>query len=203
MTGKIAIDLRFAVILFIIFVSCSKKQNNPLDTIAFQEGDIVFRRGTGVKSRVVLEADPSGTYSHVGIVVLQDSNFKIAHITPGEREEDQTVDKIKIENIGDFWRKDRAVHGAIYRFKNNTLASKAANEALRLLQKGILFDHEYRLNDTTAMYCTEFVWYTYKQAGIDISFGKRTTLNIPMYSGTYILPSDIYMNNDFNLIYKF
>jgi hypothetical protein len=65
------------------------------------------------------------------------------------------------------------------------------------------FDHDYRLSDTTQLYCTELVWYVYGLAGTDITGGKRSELNAPLYSGTYIFPSDIYTNEAFSLIYKF
>ena len=185
-----------------IFVSCLQKQENPFENVKFQQGDLIFRKGTGIKSQAVLHADSLGAYSHTGIIVFQDSMFQVVHITPDERENGETVDKIKIEPISDFWRKDRAKHGAVYRLKDNGLGEKAAQQALRLLQKGILFDHNYLLNDTTEMYCTEFVWYSYQKAGKDISNGKRSTLG-GFYAGTYIFPSDIYSNDEFVLIYKF
>jgi len=87
--------------------------------------------------------------------------------------------------------------------RDNSAGEKAAQQALRLLQKEILFDHNYQINDTTEMYCTELVWNIYRLAGIDICNGQRSTINVPMYAGTYIFPSDIYTNSEFILIYKF
>ena len=192
-----------SIIFMMTLTACVQKHDNFFESIAFEQGDLIFRRGTGLKSRAVLHADSTGVYSHVGMVVLKDSVFQIVHITPGEREENEKVDKIKIESIGDFWRKDRAKYGAVYRLKDNSLGEMAAQQALRLWKKGILFDHDYQLCDTTQMYCTELVWYAYTQAGKDISFGKRRELSVPMYTGTYIFPSDIYTNSEFVLIYKF
>ena len=185
------------------FSACSQKHKDSFENLAFQEGDFVLRKGIGAKSRVVLYADSLGLYSHIGMIVLKDSVYQIVHITPGERKKDETVDRIKMEPISEFWRKDRAQHGAVFRLKDNRLGEKAAQQALRLLQKGVLFDHNYQLNDTTEMYCTELVWYAYLLAGQDISFGKRSELNIPLYGGTYIFPSDIYTSGECILIYKF
>ena len=193
---------RFVIIIF-LFISCSQKQQKSFENIEFQQGDLVFRKGMGVKSRTVLHIDSLGAYSHTGIVVLKDSIFQVVHITPGERENGEKVDKIKIESISEFWQKNKAEHGAIYRLKDNSLGEIAAQQALRLLQKEILFDHDYKLNDTTEMYCTELVWYSYLQTGKDISFGKRSVVNSPLCKGTYIFPSDIYTDNEFILIYKF
>ena len=102
-----------------------------------------------------------------------------------------------------FWASNRAEHGAVYRLTDTIFGAKAAEQAKRLLQNGMLFDHDYELNDSTQMYCTEMVWYVYGLAGKDITFGKRSELNAPMYSGSYIFPSDIYTNREFILIYNF
>lgn len=184
--------------------SCVKSEEaSTYETIPITAGDLVFRKGIGVKTQAVLRADSMGIYSHTGIVVMQDSVLKVVHITPGERPQGEQVDRIKIESIADFWRKDRAQHGAVYRLKENRLSKAASEQALRLLKKGVLFDHDYELEDSTKMYCTELVWYAYTQVGEDISFGKRSVLNMPLYGGTYIFPSDIYTNSEFRLIYKF
>ena len=192
------------IIIIVAFIACShKKTHNDFANIDFQQGDVIFRKGTGIKSQAVLHADANGIYSHVGIVVLKDSTFQVVHIVPNEQENDEKIDKIKIEPIGEFWRKDRAKYGAVYRLKDNGLGEKAAQKALNFLQKNVNFDHDYNLNDTTEMYCTELVWNAYLQAGQDITCGKRNVLNGAVYSGTYIFPSDIYTNDILILIYKF
>lgn len=193
-----------AFFILLDLISCSHpKTNKVLSPICFEEGDIIFRKGTGAKSRAVLHADSTGVYSHCGIVVSEDSVYKVIHITPGERTKNEKVDKIKIEPIDVFWRKDRAEKGALYRLKDNSLGGKAALQAKRLLAKGILFDHDYVLSDSARMYCTELVWYVYQLEGKDISCSKRSIVNMPFYGGVYILPSDIYDNKDILLIYKF
>jgi hypothetical protein len=208
MTKRMNASITLTTILLIItgFNACShRKEKNPVETVDFVEGDLVFRKGFGPKTEAVIQADTLGIYSHAGIVVRQDSVFRIVHITPGERAKGETVDRIKIESPEVFFGSDRAQYGAVYRLHDGlSCPAKAAQHALRLLHKGIIFDHDYRLNDTTKMYCAEFVWYAYQLAGTDISFGKRSELeNIPLYSGVYIFPSDIYRNSEFKLIYKF
>lgn len=195
---------RFFVLVFsFLLLACGQKSECSFENIDFREGDLIFRKGTGTKSRAVIYADSLSIYSHVGIVVLRDSAFQVVHITPGERENGETEDRIKAEPVTDFWRKNRASHGAVYRLENDSWSKKASEQALRLLQKSVLFDHNYTLNDTTEMYCTEFVHYVYEKAGKDISFGRRSEFNIPKYTGSYILPSDIYANDAFILVYKF
>jgi len=189
-------------IAFSLLVSCScQSEKRDFQSVAFTEGDLAFRKGKGAKSEAVFYADTSGIYSHTGIVVRQGATFRIVHITPGE----QPKDSIKSDSPEEFWASGKAEHGAVYRLKDaSPYAAAAAKQALRILQKGMMFDNDYDLNDSTKMYCTEFVWYAYKLAGKDITFGKRSELkNFPMYSGIYIFPSDIYRNDEFQLVYKF
>ena len=184
--------------------ACGKRIDpNRFKDLKIEEGDLVFRRGTGTKSRAVLNADSLGIYSHVGIIVKLDEKFCVVHITPGERHKGDTVDKVKAESLDEFWSNKRAIHGAVFRFKTPIVCAEASSQAIRLLKKGVQFDHDYELNDSTMMYCTEFVWYAYSKAGVDISSGKRSRINMPVYGGTYLLPSDIFTNPEFKQIFKF
>ena len=193
-------------VTFVLIVGCSGKTDkiNRLE-YDFREGDIVFRRGTGAKANVVLQVDKEGLYSHVGIIVERDSEFMVVHITPGERQEGETEDRIKMEKPEQFFSRKRAKHGAVIRLKDSLeYAQKASAEAYRLYQKGITFDHDYMLEDSTKMYCTELIWKAYLSGGKDVTQGRRSRLeNVPLFSGEYIYPSDIFANEEFKLIYKF
>lgn len=87
-----------------------------------QEGDIVFRRGTGITSRAVLVADKGGAYSHTGIVVSVPSGtggteWRVVHIVPGEYDAEGVKDRIKAEELSLFFAPDRAVEGAVMRVR--------------------------------------------------------------------------------------
>ena len=198
--------LVFLSVFSVLFFNYSdKKEEIDLSEVRFEEGDIVFRRGIGTKSNMVSHADKKGIYSHVGIVVKQDSVFMVIHITPGERENGDTEDRIKIELPEHFFSFKRAQLGAMIRLKDSLeYGVSAAREAHQLLQKGILFDHDYSLENSDKMYCTELIWQAYLSAGKDITQGRRSRIeNMPLFSGTYIFPSDIFDNDEFTLIYKF
>ena len=191
------------LLLSLLTVCCERAETNRFASVKLEEGDLVFRRGTGAKSRAVMQADSLGIYSHVGIAVRRDESFGVIHVTPGERQKGDTVDKVKMESLDEFWSTARAVHGAVYRLKDSKTGAMASSQALRLLDKGILFDHDYLLNDTTQMYCTELVWCAYSLAGVDISSGRRSRINMPVFGGMYIFPSDIYLNPQFELVFSF
>ena len=205
---QILANVIFSCVFLVLFVGCSsgkKKNEIDLSNVRFEEGDIVFRRGLGAKSNAVLYADKEGAYSHVGIIVKQDSEFMVVHITPGEREKNEKEDRIKMESPERFFSSMRAESGAVVRLKDSPdYAEKAAREACRLFRKGILFDHDYLLEDADKMYCSEMVWNAYLSVGKDITGGRRSKIeNFPLYSGTYIFPSDLLKSDEVTLIYKF
>ena len=82
-------------------------------------------------------------------------------------------------------------------------ARRAAERALALARAGVLFDHDYDLTDTAQMYCTELIEFVYKKGGIDLSEGRLSKINIPLFNGDYLLPCDIAQSGKLCLIYKF
>lgn len=199
-----------------------------------QEGDIVFRRGSGATSRAVLAADKGGVYSHIGIVVrlplgrtdardigdgeqaTAGSDWRIVHIVPGEPDACDVRDRIKMERPEDFFAHDRAVEGAVMRVEAETkdeatgeddamdgIPARAARRALKLAATELAFDHDYDLSDTTRMYCTELVHHVFMCEGLDLTAGKRSRLNAPVFSGDYIFPTDILRNSHLKTIYRF
>ncbi len=181
----------------------ARAEQLPMELLA--EGDVVFRRGSGAKTHAVLRADTSGIYSHVGMVVRTDSGLMVVHVTPGERAKGETVDRIKLETPEGFFAPERCSKGALARFADTTgCPALAAGRALEFYRRGVLFDHDYDLTDTTKMYCTELVWLAYLDTGMDITAGRRSEIrNFPMYSGTYIFPSDIYKHKSLRVYFSF
>lgn len=183
----------FLAILLLLALPACKKSSVPVQerfvNVSFQEGDLVFRRGSGIASRAVLTADTRGSYSHVGIVVKEGSAWMVVHITPGEAPKGGK-DSVKSESLSEFFKSSRAVSGAVMRFTGDPeLSKRAALEAVTICQRKILFDHAYNLSDTTAMYCTELIRFVYLKAGVDLTGGKTEHVHIPGFSGDYLFPS--------------
>lgn len=167
------------------------------------EGDIALRRGRGLASRVVIGADPMGKYSHIGIVARAGDGMVVVHSVPGESD-DGGPDKVKAEPLQSFFSPDKAAAGALMHFRGDTaVAGRASRIALELARRGVLFDHDYDLGDTSRLYCTEMVVFAYSKCGVDITGGRRTALSIPGFAGDYIFPSDICESTLFEVTYKF
>lgn len=166
-------------------------------------GDLAFRRGRGVVSDVVVSADHCGNYSHVGIVVERDHKLYVIHEVPYEGRK-QAEDKIYCQSLDLFFAEDRAKTGAIYRAGIDTTERLKIAEYLdRQLTLETPFDHDYNLDDSTKLYCTELVWRAYNSIGIDLSGGRRTTINLPGFGNEMILPADIESCDKLELIYRF
>ena len=170
------------------------------DTVFLQTGDLVFRQGESRESRAVTTFDRSSGYTHVGMLLNVDGRWMVLHAVPNEHATKQEKDSVKLEPIGVFFRSDRAVKGGVYRYL------VTPEDTLRLLQKGLdiygrhlLFDSQFDLEDTTAFYCTELVWFLYQQAlHIDLSEGRRH--HLPLFP-ELIFCSDILQNARLEEVY--
>ena len=198
---KIVNYLFLNIFLFSCMGCSSGHQEKAIQAVEFLSGDLVFRRGNSLKSDAVLYADKSGNYSHIGIVVAVDSAFKVVHIEP----DNEYKDRIKKEELAVFFAPKNAKAGAVMRFSDSLCAERAAEYALcRYDEQEITFDHDYDLDNNSKMYCTELVWLSYLESGIDISENRRSSVSsIPSFSGTYLFPSDIFKNTKLKTIYKF
>ncbi|MDR2894910.1 MAG: hypothetical protein LBU97_05560 [Alistipes sp.] len=208
------------VVLTVALAACGGGRQQVRDftpiEAALREGDIVFRRGTGMVSHAVMAADRGGAYSHTGIVVLDGGALKIVHVVPGEPDASGVKDRIKAEEPKIFFAPDRAVEGAVMRLQDeagaadsiaagsgNSIAARAARRALALVEKEIAFDHDYDLEDTTRMYCTELLQFVFEREGCDITDGARSHIAAPGFRGDYILPTDIQNSPRVRPIYRF
>ncbi len=189
-----------------LFISCQQPNIEPsriFPESILQEGDLAFREGDGLASKIILTIDKNTNYSHIGIVVRHNEKWKIIHAVPGEPDFEGDQDRIKIEDLQTYFSKSRAPSGAVMRAKNTSISKEAARKAFDLYQRNILFDHSYNLEDTTKMYCTEFIHHIFKNTGMDLTQGRRSIVNSFGSSTIYILPSDIQKSSELKLIYSF
>ncbi len=192
--------------LILCLASCSagSEKNGskiPPDEL-LREEDIVFRLGMGVSSRMVLAADDEGIYSHAGILTLQDGEWHVIHAVPFESEGKDDPDRVKLEPLTKFWASDRAAKGAVMRTDaGDSLAACAAAKAMEIYGRKTLFDHDYDMSDTTKMYCTELIQYSYMTHGVDIAEGHASSMIFLKHK--CILPLDLIRGNHLEMIYIF
>ncbi len=186
-------------------VQCNVPARTQVPTIPIellQEGDIVFRRGYGFASEMVVYNDADGKYSHVGVVVNSEKGLMIAHLVPGGDAEENDI--MRLERIEQFYSAESSSCGEIVRMELDSLQRRRLSEmAVAKANEKIPFDHNYDLEDTTALYCTELVQLLYRNIGIDLAEGRITRLNAPGFSSDYLMPSDIYQNRNLKTIFKY
>lgn len=198
----------FAVLVSTLVVACSNSRTTQVEKrnipIEFHNGDIAFRRGTGVASRAVLSANNRGSFSHVGVVANIEGEWCVVHAVPYEGKL-SSDDRVYSEPTGEFFNTMKATSGAVYRLEGlDSLRQESIRQYLvRQLDIKTLFDHDYDLSDTTKLYCSELVWRAYLGVDIDISNGSRTKVILPGFAGIHIMPSDIEHNEELHLMYRF
>lgn len=162
------------------------------DSVTLQVGDVVFRRGGGIESHAVMLMDSEGAYSHVGIVVDTMGRKMIVHAVPGEPDFEGDIDRVKLDSVEKFFSSVYAIRGAVTRPADSLCAHRAAQKAKELFRRGVLFDHDYDLSDTTKLYCTELVLFVFEHAGQKLIHTKPSHVELPMLKADVYYPSDVY-----------
>lgn len=193
----------------IFFCACTMASTSEqqveegLLSIHFQEGDIVFREGTGWESRIIRMMDPHGEYTHTGIVTDSGGTWMVIHAVPNEPDYEGDTDRVKMESVTTFFEKSRAVHGEVKRIADSLKARKAADIALQLYLRHTPFDHAYDDTDSTRMYCTELVDFAFRKAGISLTDGQDRKSGFSGFTGSYLFPTDLCKSPRLTSIFKY
>lgn len=188
-----------AVILLGLFFGCEGERPQAgepvrVDTTLWRDGDLLFRMGLEGASRVVTTVG-GGDFSHVGMTLKKNGRWMVVHAVPNEALPGET-DRIKCEPLDSFFAPQRACRGAWRRVDcSDSVAAQVALAAYGKYEKGVSFDHDYDLWDTTSFYCTELVWYLYRKHGIDLAEERRHQLVIPGKTSSYLFPEDLWVSN--------
>lgn len=202
-----AIRIIYALLPFMLLAcmpSGARKDAMTIPYDSLRNGDIVFRRGCSYTSYIVLANDDSHDYSHIGIVQKSDSGWCVIHAVNDERAHPADFDRVKIDKIEDFFSPARATMGEImHSWLNDSLANIVSQQALQLLNDSVRFDASFNTNDHSELYCTEFIYFLYKNIGEDITEGRRTPVGIFCFPEEIIFPSDIHENKKLKSFCKF
>ena len=134
----------------------TRLSNSQLNQI--QEGDIILRRGFGYFSDMIADKLNHKPFdvTHSGIIIKENGNWFVIHSLSSDV---SNIDGIQKQDLADFLRHSQPNKILITRVKNSTtqLNSEIANLAKYHLSKKIPFDHVGNYDDSTSMYCTEFI----------------------------------------------
>lgn len=197
------------ILLFALLSACGGREDvRHFPTEAMRTGDLVFRCGRGVLSRAVVAAEQlDGRYSHVGVLIRDDDGtWKVAHSVPAEREFSGDFDRVKFEPLEAFLSPKLAARGCLVHIGSVTdpvRLQALCDEARQAFRDSVRFDHDYDLADSSKVYCTEFVWLLYRHYGLDLSEGRRRSVNLMNIRGDILLPEHILQYKDNTVYYLF
>ena len=165
----------------------------------FCSGDLAFRLGRTLESdAIAAKADEGYDYSHVGIIICRGDSIRVIHIEPERGGEE----RIKCETLENFFHHTRSVKGCVARPNNISLNNKQIIEykCISLFNSDIHFDHDYSLQDSEAMYCTELVNVVFSKIGISLTESRH---KLPLIEEGVILPSDMLRDGDLEVVWRY
>ena len=162
------------------------------DSGQLETGDLIFRRGQSIASRLVLLADTLSVYSHVGLVLMDGSEPLVVHVVPAETANDLAL--VRVEPLVSFIGVKRASAISVRRLDHaraGHYASRAGAAASAYARKGLSFDGSFDLQSKERLYCTELVWRAYLEAGIDLVDGVFVPLETPFGTRSFLTLSSL------------
>ena len=191
-----AICLLLIVASLTMVMSCSNDTNRSRDQVMFdttelRNGDLLFRNGIGYESRVVTGLS-DGKFSHIGIAYHNGRQWNVIHAVPGESGKDEP-EYLKCEPISEFYGYSRAKLGGMARVScTDSIANIIAERALHVVNRKVVFDNDYDINDTSKLYCTELVRLVYLTQHIDLCEDRWHKIPIINTKVQVIFPEDIW-----------
>ncbi|MBL7923289.1 MAG: hypothetical protein JNL88_03735 [Bacteroidia bacterium] len=166
------------------------------DGRGLQTGDLVFRDGYGLVSRMFRQTSSGeAEYSHAGVVWCRNGSTYVLHL-----QQEKPGVSLLVESIRDFWSADCCSKGAVYRLDLPREALARIEQRMMLdRQSGLQFDEDFDLQNDSRMYCTEWIRHLVISATGDSAYFPLTTAG----DFSYIAPDNLYRNRHARFIYKF
>jgi cell wall-associated NlpC family hydrolase len=164
-------------------------------------GDLIFRIGEGWQSQTVRSmsrpAERGDPFSHVGMLVGAPGDWQVVHAVPAEIP--GRADAVVRDTLDFFLAPERAHGVAIYRV--NAPGAAQALAVRHVLQR---LGAPFRIveNDHEGQYCTTLVWAAWQRAGVDLG-AHFEHLNVPFFTGDYLLPHSLRSAPKLRLMYEF
>jgi hypothetical protein len=142
-----------------------------LAAVPLIDGDVIFRAGRSLDSRLIRFADDGSPYSHVGLIDRREGTPFVVHVEP---DVDGGGGRVRREPLGDFLAASKSDGFAVYRVTGDRtgVAAAALTAALGYQAAGVTFDRDFDLETAGAMYCSELVWRAFLAAGVDLTHNQ-------------------------------
>jgi hypothetical protein len=134
--------------------------------VDLSDGDLFFRTGRDLMSRLVLSQGQTPRFSHVGLTVKIGPEVFVIHAVPRDGHSNGGV---LLEPLARFASVANAADVGVYRIRGITNDARARIREYVLRQVGKPFDDAFSLSDDRRMYCTELVLKALAAGGIDLA----------------------------------
>lgn len=128
-------------------------------------GDWFFRRTNSLPGYLSRQADPTGVFSHVGIVGRAPGGWMVIHATPADVD---GAGGVRADPVSRFTEQADVTAIAVARCVSATPAQRQNMAAAAFGFVGRPFDGLFDSEDEGALYCTELVWRATSAAGISL-----------------------------------
>ncbi len=130
-----------------------------------QNGDIILRESAGwVSGSIVALLKEPRPFSHVGLLIMEDGRWQVIHSISGRI---SSIDGLRMEPLPGFLKDALPGQVLITRLKQGN-PEKMTAAARAFLARKIPFDGFFDLKDTTAFYCSEFVYEVMKRSDAEL-----------------------------------
>jgi permuted papain-like amidase YaeF/Yiix C92 family enzyme len=147
-----------------------------------RDGDLLFRTGRDMTSRIVLAQSSDSRYSHVGMVIVQDGRPLVLHAVP--------TGGVVLQTLAYFAAPERAAEVAALRPTALGDLGRVALRAYALAQVGKPFDDELAYSEDSRLFCTELVMKALAKAGIDADT-PVPRVRVPLHDEAIPTPDDL------------
>lgn len=152
--------------MFLLFFNRSNLCVPKNDLVSIVEtGDLVFSIGESIKSDVVrfLGKDPDCKYSHIGIIVKKDNDYRIIHMS-------SDLGHIASQSLSEFIKTADSSGLGIYRIEKSIDKIRLTEIIDSLLIREKKFDDDFNLEDDEKYYCTEFIYKIFRDMKSEIYY---------------------------------
>jgi hypothetical protein len=147
----------------------------PGSKTVLESGDIIFRKENSFWGDIASSAArKDGKYSHAGVILVEKGQIYVIHAYADTNKKQAKVSKQPLDEF-----LSNATAWGYYRLNFPPLIRhEVAYKALAYYNAKTPFDEEFSLADDKAVYCTELVWRSIKNAsGIDAAPTKSTIMH--------------------------
>jgi Orthopoxvirus protein of unknown function (DUF830). len=154
----------------ILALSCNHTPFFIPDISQLHNGDIILRKGRGVISDLIVSSiNDTLPYSHCGILVKENNEWKVIHSLARELSEIDGIQQCSLDNfLADC--DDSCL--MVVRCKKSKADSLITDAARYYLKRKIPFDYQFSLADSSAFFCSELPLHILKYR-CNISFNTK------------------------------